>query len=295
MSREYRNRLLWNNLIITLTLSYFSLRPNVDVTGLPVSSVATGGPSLAFITYPEAIGMLPFPQFWAIIFFLMLFFLGLDSCVCPKYLQIAPISCFFLIFNSVCSTRSYHFGTHRWISTISEVERLGDTSHLLYIVVWINNVHNTGKSFSFSIYAVMSHISLEWWWSRSPLSIGRYVLVAIIRLVCGIDFCHTHLLGWSHYRRLDLRRAEFCARYWIYDRSTRWMVLDCMLEIYNANYSICEYLSYFIYLSSPPIILRRIRDFFAFVVHFYHNNWFQYGNNIQWNDVSEMVDCYWLG
>lgn len=46
---------------------------------MPVSSVATGGPALAFITYPEAIGMLPFPQFWAIIFFLMLFFLGLDS------------------------------------------------------------------------------------------------------------------------------------------------------------------------------------------------------------------------
>lgn len=53
-----------------------------DTTGLPVSTVATGGPSLAFITYPEAIGMLPFPQFWAIIFFMMLFFLGLDSCVC---------------------------------------------------------------------------------------------------------------------------------------------------------------------------------------------------------------------
>lgn len=51
------------------------------MTGLPVSSVATGGPSLAFITYPEAIGMLPFPQFWAIIFFMMLFFLGLDSVV----------------------------------------------------------------------------------------------------------------------------------------------------------------------------------------------------------------------
>lgn len=57
------------------------------VTGLPVSSVATGGPALAFITYPEAIGMLPFPQFWAIIFFLMLFFLGLDS----EFVQIEAI------------------------------------------------------------------------------------------------------------------------------------------------------------------------------------------------------------
>lgn len=55
------------------------------MTGLPVSSVVTGGPSLAFITYPEAIGMLPFPQFWAIIFFMMLFFLGLDSVVSTYY------------------------------------------------------------------------------------------------------------------------------------------------------------------------------------------------------------------
>ncbi|XP_030767866.1 sodium- and chloride-dependent glycine transporter 1-like isoform X4 [Sitophilus oryzae] len=48
-------------------------------TGIPVSSVATGGPGLAFVTYPEAISLLPWSNLWAVLFFLMIFFLGLSS------------------------------------------------------------------------------------------------------------------------------------------------------------------------------------------------------------------------
>lgn len=52
-----------------------------DQTGLSVESVATGGPGLAFVTYPEAISMMPIPIFWSIMFFTMLYLLGVDSCV----------------------------------------------------------------------------------------------------------------------------------------------------------------------------------------------------------------------
>ncbi|MPC86062.1 Sodium- and chloride-dependent glycine transporter 2 [Portunus trituberculatus] len=37
------------------------------------------GPALAFVTYPQALALLPLPSLWSVLFFLMLFFLGIDS------------------------------------------------------------------------------------------------------------------------------------------------------------------------------------------------------------------------
>nr|KAG5685711.1 hypothetical protein BaRGS_027976 [Batillaria attramentaria] len=47
--------------------------------GVTVDKVVSSGPGLAFIVYPEAISMMPLPQLWAVLFFIMIITVFLDS------------------------------------------------------------------------------------------------------------------------------------------------------------------------------------------------------------------------
>ena len=55
--------------------------------GCLMSHMLCTGPGLAFLAYPSAVAQLPVAPFWSVLFFLMLFFVGLDSQVCQKLLQ----------------------------------------------------------------------------------------------------------------------------------------------------------------------------------------------------------------
>lgn len=50
-------------------------------SGQHIEDVATEGPGLVFVVYPAAIATMPGSTFWALIFFMMLLTLGLDSSV----------------------------------------------------------------------------------------------------------------------------------------------------------------------------------------------------------------------
>lgn len=49
------------------------------ITNTSVSSVAVGGPGLAFVAFPTALAALPFAKFFSFVFFFMLLTLGIDS------------------------------------------------------------------------------------------------------------------------------------------------------------------------------------------------------------------------
>ncbi|OQR66232.1 hypothetical protein BIW11_14290 [Tropilaelaps mercedesae] len=61
-------------------IAIFSVLGYMSVTyGVPVDEVAKAGQGLAFVVYPEALTTFWCPQLWSVIFFVMLYLLGIDS------------------------------------------------------------------------------------------------------------------------------------------------------------------------------------------------------------------------
>ena len=79
---------------------FSTLGHSAHILGVPVETVAKGGQGLAFVAYPEALSKLPAPHFWSIIFFAMLFLLGLDS----QFALVETVTC--AIFDAFPSLRS---------------------------------------------------------------------------------------------------------------------------------------------------------------------------------------------
>ena len=52
---------------------------------LPIQDVVRSETGLAFIVYPEAVVRMPLPNLWAVLFFFMLFILGLGSQVSSAF------------------------------------------------------------------------------------------------------------------------------------------------------------------------------------------------------------------
>ena len=74
--KNKNNSLLFLQFYVNITVNRFTLLSNRHFY---ISRVVIAGPGLAFVAYPEGIAMMPIAPFWSILFFVMLFTLGVDS------------------------------------------------------------------------------------------------------------------------------------------------------------------------------------------------------------------------
>ncbi|KAL2099891.1 hypothetical protein ACEWY4_004285 [Coilia grayii] len=86
---NFKNNILRDSVVVTLANSatsvfsgfvVFSALGHIAHTrGVSVEDLAVEGPGLVFVVYPEILAAMPVPQLWAVLFFLMLLCLALDS------------------------------------------------------------------------------------------------------------------------------------------------------------------------------------------------------------------------
>ena len=72
--------------------------------GVEISEVAASGSGLAFVVYPAAISLMPVPQLWSVLFFLMLITIGFGSQVIFLIFEII-----YSYFHCVSSNRATPF------------------------------------------------------------------------------------------------------------------------------------------------------------------------------------------
>ncbi|XP_076853954.1 sodium- and chloride-dependent GABA transporter 1 isoform X2 [Brachyhypopomus gauderio] len=86
---KFNNNILRDTFIVSLSNSATSILAGfvifsgigymAHIHNLPVEDIATDGPGLVFVVYPEAFSTMPISRIWAPLFFFMLLCLGLDS------------------------------------------------------------------------------------------------------------------------------------------------------------------------------------------------------------------------
>ncbi|XP_068616897.1 sodium- and chloride-dependent GABA transporter ine [Brachionichthys hirsutus] len=86
---KFNNNIFRDTLIVSFINSFTSILAGfgifsaigymAHIHNLPVDNIATSGPGLVFVVYPEILSTMPLFQLWSVLFFMMLVLLGLDS------------------------------------------------------------------------------------------------------------------------------------------------------------------------------------------------------------------------
>ncbi|XP_071146630.1 sodium- and chloride-dependent neutral and basic amino acid transporter B(0+)-like [Mytilus edulis] len=191
-------------------------------TGLEVSEVARGGYGLAFVAYPEALSNLPLPQLWSVLFFFMLFTLGLDSefalletvltCIQDEFPKLRKykshmciglgVICFFMALPCVTPTGDYivglmdSYGADFSVLCVATCECVS--------VLWVYGVTRFIKDIEFMLGKTPAPTTywLFCWVLASPLLIGGLFAYRLIEYVPpkvkdGVFFPEfAQIIGW---------------------------------------------------------------------------------------------------
>jgi solute carrier family 6 amino acid transporter-like protein 5/7/9/14 len=175
-------------------------------TGVPLSEIVEGGQGLAFIAYPTALARLPVPQVWSIMFFFMLFLLGLDSEFAlletvltafydgiPTLKRFKPIMTFLLCMS--CFLISLPCMSYSGAFVFQIMDEYGGGMSVMWIaifevigIMWFYGANNFAKDLNF-----MLNISIEgcWAWFRHYFMVVIWTLIPILLiLILGVSLAN---------------------------------------------------------------------------------------------------------
>ncbi|GAB6029247.1 Solute carrier 6 [Chamberlinius hualienensis] len=165
---------------------------------VPVESVVKEGPGLAFVAYPEALSRLPVPQLWSVLFFFMLFILGLDSefamietistCVSDEYPQlrrhktklciILCVVCYLL--GLPCVTRGGQY-------VLTMLDEYGSSTSLIFIAIceciaiaWVYGISRLCDDIEYMLGNRPGYYWKATWTITSPIALAFIFTYAVI-------------------------------------------------------------------------------------------------------------------
>lgn len=189
----------------------FSVLGNLATNlGSEVSEVAAGGFALAFIAYPEAVTHISFPNFWSMAFFLMLFFLALDSEFALVEGVLTPLKDAFPVLQGRLTLLAFAICLLEFLLGISMTTRGG-----MYIINLLDS--SIGEKMLFVI-AVFESISLTLLYGVGRLAVdtefmlGRVSGTAMkfcLQFVCPIVLSGLLVTEFYTYKPLSFGKYEY--------------------------------------------------------------------------------------
>ncbi|XP_038144351.1 sodium- and chloride-dependent GABA transporter 2-like [Cyprinodon tularosa] len=166
---------------------------------IPISEVTASGPGLAFIVYPKALSLLPGSSFWAVLFFLMVLFLGLDSqFVCIESLATAITDLFpsrlrrpgarellVLVIAVICFLLGLMFVTEGGVHLFQLVDTFGPSGTSLLIIACAETI-----VVSWIYGADRFYDNIEDMIGYRPTPVLKYCWMFVTPLICVITMLY---------------------------------------------------------------------------------------------------------